>query len=58
MSNASPSIHEKIRHKAKFEEYCAARRLGYNPLQATALANEVAAFVDQMVGHTPEGLAA
>lgn len=55
MSNSSPTMHEKIRHKAKAGAYRNARALGYTPMDATREANEVARFIDRVVGRTVEG---
>jgi predicted RecB family endonuclease len=57
MSNSSPTIHEKIITLAKREAYRNARVLGFHPMDAARQALDVAAFINRMVGHTPEGLA-
>lgn len=48
MSNSSPTIQERISHRAKIEAYANARRLGYRPMEAALEASIVGKFVDRI----------
>ncbi len=48
MSNSSPTIQEKIRHRATIEAYAKARQLGYRAVDAAEEANRVGKFVDRI----------
>jgi hypothetical protein len=54
MSDSSPTIHERICHKAKMWAYAMARTVGVPAVEATEEAREVGDFVDRTALHIAE----